>query len=107
MVPVITQLLQVLLAVTGLVLGLALRPRSRSAGLLCMAGGVVLLLAAGFEILWLTLVDSVFGAGALPRLVAGAFGVEFVEAALEGAGWLLLALAVLADRGGVAGRRSR
>lgn len=106
MVPVITQLLQVLFAVTGLMLGLALQRRCRGAGRLCVAGGVVLLLGAGFEILWLTLTVSVFGPGSLPRVVAGAFAVEFVEAVLEGAGWLLLALAVLADRGGV-GERGR
>ncbi len=105
MVPVITQLLQVLFAVIGLMLGLALRPRSRTAGRLCVAGGVVLLLGAAFEILWLTLIESVFGPGALPRLVAGAFAVEFVEAVLEGAAWMLLVLAVLADRGGAPERR--
>ncbi len=101
MVPVITQLLQVLFAVTGLMLGLALRPRSRRAGRLCFAGGVALLLAAAFEILWLTLVDSVFGPGSIQRVVTGAFAVEFVEAVLEGAGWILLVFAVLADRGGL------
>lgn len=105
MVPVITQLLQVLFAVTGLILGLALRPRSRGAGRLCFAGGVVLLTGAAFEILWLTLIDSVFGPGAVPRVVVGAFAVEFVEALLEGAGWILLVLAVLADRGRVPERR--
>jgi hypothetical protein len=105
MVPVITQLLQVLFAVTGLMLGLALRPRAPSAARLCVAGGLVLLLAAAFEILWLTLVDSVFGAGSVPRVVVGAFVVEFVEAVLEGAGWILLLLAVLADRGEVPERR--
>ena len=101
MVPVITQLLQVLLAVAALLLGFALQSRARQAGRLCVAGGVVLLLAAAFQFVWLTLVDSVFGPGSLPRVVAGAFAVEFIEAVLEGAGWILLVLAVFAGRGGV------
>ncbi|MBO0745830.1 MAG: hypothetical protein J2P43_12480 [Candidatus Dormibacteraeota bacterium] len=101
MVPVITQLLQVLFAVIALMLGFRLRPRSRRAGRLCVAGGGVLLAGAAFEILWLTVVDSVFGAGSLPRAITGAFVVEFVEAALEGAGWLLLVMAALAGRAGV------
>lgn len=101
MVPVITQLLQVLFAVIALMLGFRLRPRYRRAGRLCVAGGAVLLVGAGFEILWLTVVDSVFGAGSLPRAIAGAFVVELVEAALEGAGWLLLVLAAVAGRAGV------
>lgn len=105
MVPVITQLLQVLFAVIALMLGSRLRLRSRRAGRLCIAGGAVLLVGAGFQILWLTVVDSVFGAGSLPQAIAGAFVVEFVEAALEGAAWLLLVLAALAGRAGVAETR--
>lgn len=100
MVPVITQLLQVLFAVIALVLGFRLRPRFRRAGRLCVAGGAILLAGAGFEILWLTVVISVFGAASLPRAIAGAFAVEFVEAVLEGAGWLLLVLAALTGRAG-------
>ena len=105
MVPVITQLLQVLFAVTGLLLGLALRPRFRQAGRLCVAGGVILLVGAAFEIIWLTVVESIFGSGPLPRVVAGAFAAEFIEAVLQGAGWILLVLAVLAGRAGAPERR--
>lgn len=100
MLPAITELLQVLLAVAGLLLGLVLRPRSRQAGRLCVAGGVVLLAGATFEILWLTLIYSVFGAAAQPATIAGSFAVEFIESVLEGAGWVLLLLAVFADRRG-------
>lgn len=107
MIPVITQLLQVVFAVTALVLGFALRPRFRQAGGLCVAGGVVLLFGAAFEILWLTVIYSVFGAGSLPRAIAGAFAVEFVEAVLEGVGWILLVLAVFAGRGGRGGVAER
>lgn len=99
MVLVITQLLQLLFAVVSLLLGFALRSRYRQAGRLCVAGGVVLLLAAAFQILWLNVIYGVFGAGSVPRTIAGAFAVELVEALLEGAGWILLVLAVLADRG--------
>lgn len=99
MVPVITQLLEVLFAVTALVLGSLLRSRSRPAGRLCVAGGVVLLVGAALQILWLTVIYSVFGAGSLPRAIAGAFAVEFVEAVLQGTGWVLLVLAVFAGRG--------
>lgn len=98
MVPVITQLLQVLFGLLALLLGVRLRPRYRQAGRLCVAGAVVLLAAAGFELLWLTVVESVFGAGSLPRALAGAFVVEFVEAVLEGTAWILLVLAALAGR---------
>lgn len=103
MIPVITQLLQLLFAVVALMLGLRLQPRLRQAARLCVAGGVVLLFAAALEILWLTVVYSVFGAGSLQRAIAGAFVVEFVEAVLEGAGWLLLVLAALAGRAGLQG----
>lgn len=98
MVAVLTQLLQVLFAVIALALGFRLRPRSRMAGRLCIAGGAALLAGAAVEILWLTVVDSVFGTGSLPKAIAGAFAVEFVEAVLEGAGWILLVLAALAGR---------
>ncbi len=101
MVPVITQLLQVLFAVIALMLGFRLRPRFRQAGRLCVAGGAVLLVGAAIEVLWLTVVYSVFGAGSLPRAIAGAFVVEFLEATLEGTGWVLLVLAALAGRAGV------
>ena len=101
MVPAITYLLQLLFAVIALLLGFRLQPRLRQAGRLCVAGGVVLLFGAAFEILWITVVVSVFGAGSLQRAIAGAFVVEFVEAVLEGAGWLLLVLAALAGRAGV------
>ncbi|MBO0703269.1 MAG: hypothetical protein J2P38_10080 [Candidatus Dormibacteraeota bacterium] len=99
MVPVITQYLQLLFAVLALVLGVALRTRYRQAGRFCVAGGVVLLLAAAFQILWLNVVYGVFGASSVQRTIAGAFAVEFVEAVLEGAGWILLVLAAFADRG--------
>lgn len=98
MVPVITQLLQFLFALVALSLGSRLRGRSRQAGRLCIAGAVVLLVAAAFELLWLTVVESVLGAGSLPRAIAGAFVVELIEAALEGAAWLLLVLAALTGR---------
>lgn len=101
MVPVITQLLQILFAAAGVLLGFALRSRSRQAGFLCVAGGVVLLVGAAVDILWLTLVYSVFGAGAQPGVIAGAFAVELIESVLEGAGWVLLLLAVFAGRRGV------
>lgn len=102
MVPVFTQLLQMVFAVAALLLGFRLRPRSRRAGRLCLAGGLVLLAGAAFEILWLTIAGSVFGAGSLPRAIAGAFLVEFVEAVLAGGAWILLVLAALAGRTGTA-----
>lgn len=100
-VPVITQLLQVVFAGVGVTLGFALRSRSRQAGRLCLAGGLVLLAGAAFEFLWLNVIYSVFGAGARPGSIAGAFAVEFIEAVLDGLGWMLLLLAAFAGRRGV------
>lgn len=105
MVSVITQLLQVLFAVVALLLGFALSPRSRPAARLCVAGGVVLLIGAGFEILWITIVESVFGSSARPQAIAGAFAAEGIEAVLEGAGWVLLMLGVFAGRPGASRAR--
>lgn len=98
MIPVLTQLLQLVIAVVAILLALLLRGRAPTATAFGAAGGLALLAGAAFQILWLHVIAVLVDAGPVRQAYAGALAAQLIEAVLEGAGWLLLALAAFAGR---------